>query len=942
MKSGMFRLRRVAVAAISAVMVVAGAAVLLPQAASAATPTSVIAASSAPVVYPGGSSQAGGTWTISMASGETIVNAETVTVEVLDSSGACGLFFQTPPSVAVSGLNASVNTVTVKADGTKCTGADTNEVQITLSGVGGLLASAGTITITTPSYAVLAAAAAGNIEVGAADSASDPFTDTGNVALNTAAAPTPVATVAANATVVTAVTVGVSAVAQPTVAASGTNQAAGNWTITISGGSTSDGWTTGETIDLEVLDNAGANCTSKGFNENDTIAFNAAPTIGAPTLGSGQSSSPTFSAATIQPDGTACTSTSGVNDEAVLTFSNSGTIQDTTTTAVTFTVSAVAYNLSAYVAPGAVALTSKYLGVAIHTAATTEADGSNAIVSSVIVTANVPPVTLEPGALDAAISPIALTESLPYSAVNGTGVKPGWVCATLVPNAGVANFDSKSTPAVAVTPTGDAVAGTAAYTKVTNTNDTVAFDVTTPSSTTAVAYTLSGLAVDLSGINVTTVTLTVVMGATSSSCTGGTTITTATLAPFSILGDEPIFGVTADDTAASEFEAAWPACPGGKGSTSNATGGTYLAPAVLVTDGTYPDALSASYLAGNLATGILLTPTGSLSAAAIGALRVEGIGEVFVVGGPDAVSQNVINQLEALQVYECGGTEPLLTTVGAPLMMRVTQIYGQTQYDTAQAVATYPGLKVGASTFPGAYGKYNDTTGMSSASAASNLALRTAVLATGENFPDAMSASGMAYAEDYPVLLTEPGALSPQAEIALVDLGIQQVILMGGPDAVSDTVESTLTGLGFSVLRIAGEDYTDTAVQLADFELNFETSTGAADGLNWADCTSTTSCHPSGELALARGDFYADALAGSDITGKFIPLILTENPTTLGTYTTALLNAAGSGKGTGATATGGIDGLGAFGNIGFLFVFGGPLAVATTTITSALNAIAAG
>ena len=52
-------------------------------------------------------------------------------------------------------------------------------------------------------------------------------------------------------------------------------------------------------------------------------------------------------------------------------------------------------------------------------------------------------------------------------------------------------------------------------------------------------------------------------------------------------------------------------------------------------------------------------------------------------------------------------------------------------------------------------------------------------------FPDALAAGPLAYARALPLVLTDPGALSPQAAQTLVDLGIQQVVIAGGPTAVS-------------------------------------------------------------------------------------------------------------------------------------------------------------
>jgi hypothetical protein len=148
-------------------------------------------------------------------------------------------------------------------------------------------------------------------------------------------------------------------------------------------------------------------------------------------------------------------------------------------------------------------------------------------------------------------------------------------------------------------------------------------------------------------------------------------------------------------------------------------------------------------------------------------------------------------------------------------------------------------------------------------------------------------------------------------------------------------------GLGVSTFRIAGIDATDTAQLLAQFELNissaqataFNTNTTnaaaiaagtipaeVADGLGWV---------PADGLIVSRGDYYTDALSASALAGNATtPIVLTENPTTVGQYLTSFLNTAGS-KGYNGTTVYGYQ------------VIGGPLAIAPATMTTISNALAA-
>ena len=199
-----------------------------------------------------------------------------------------------------------------------------------------------------------------------------------------------------------------------------------------------------------------------------------------------------------------------------------------------------------------------------------------------------------------------------------------------------------------------------------------------------------------------------------------------------------------------------------------------------------------------------------------------------------------------------------------------------------------------------------------------------AILATGQTFPDAMAASAMSYAEDWPILLTQQGSLAAQASAAISILGIKQVVVMGGPVAVSDTVVTQLVAMGVSVLRIAGADYTNTGQLLAQFELS-TTADGSsrATGLDWADLGANPNTYG---VNVARGDFYADALAGSAVGGtNHSPIVLTLNPSTLGSGIPDLFNTEA-----GLTTPNHVDAV---------TILGGPMAVTPATEAAVLQAI---
>jgi putative cell wall-binding protein len=662
----------------------------------------------------------------------------------------------------------------------------------------------------------------------------------------------------------------------------------------------------------------------------DYIAFSTTPTI-AVSGGSSTETAPSItpSLAEQSGEGTACTTANGgkgTMDSLVLTFGNSAS--STGTTAWTVTLSGLEYSLGAGFttttgttkgsSSGNIPMTGFYLASATGSTPQKVTVASNATLADYSVTANTPGVAVAPTGSDAAISNLVITEYTPGTVTVGT------VSVTL--SAG--KFDANSTPTVTASG-GGAVAG-----KVTGMGtNTLSFSVTTASSTAPATYTLSGLAVDAETTSGTAATPGPVTADVTDTDAAGTV---TTLAPavkvFAVIdAAAPIYGETADATSAALFETQNCGTPD-KADTNPGT-----LNAVLATSDNFPDALSASYLAGQLGTAVIVTPTDAVSQDTLNALRFEGVQHVFVVGGPLAISPADISTLESTPAYNCGG----LTAPGGDLT--VTQIYGQTQYGTAEDVAEYvnPNM-VGSVDVPGAYtGMYNDTTGNNGTTAADAVTgVKTAILAVGTNFPDAMAASAMAYNEHLPVLLTETDSLAPEAESAIVNLGIQQVIVMGGPLAISNNVVTQLMGLGVSTFRIAGIDATDTAQLLAQFELNTTNASGVADGLAWdslkhsvtintqAGPTTETDSANEGGVIVSRGDYFTDALSASALAGtNEWPIVLTENPTTVGQYLTSFLNTAGS--------------VGYSGTTVYQYqVIGGPLAIAPATMTTISNALA--
>lgn len=117
----------------------------------------------------------------------------------------------------------------------------------------------------------------------------------------------------------------------------------------------------------------------------------------------------------------------------------------------------------------------------------------------------------------------------------------------------------------------------------------------------------------------------------------------------------------------------------------------------------------------------------------------------------------------------------------------------------------------------------------------------TAIVASGMNYPDALCAAPLSAFLDAPVLLTRQDRLSSEASDYITSAGVTDVIIVGGPLAVSYGVEAELRLLGFNVTRIAGSNRFETAAEIAStlYTLGAATDTAFfATGMNFPDALS--------------------------------------------------------------------------------------------------------
>ena len=294
--------------------------------------------------------------------------------------------------------------------------------------------------------------------------------------------------------------------------------------------------------------------------------------------------------------------------------------------------------------------------------------------------------------------------------------------------------------------------------------------------------------------------------------------------------------------------------------------------AVVVSGASYPDALSANYLAGALRSltatlfdnvPVLSVGTDAVPASIAAFMSAAGVKNVYIVGGTSAVSAAVQTALQATAATKCTGASTVGSSAPVPNQkLNVVRISGADRYATNRAVVNV------AADFYAANRNIVQLEFLQPGK-------RTAIIATGSSFADALAVGPVAY-DGIPLILTDGTTLSADAKGALTDNDITQVIIIGGTAAVSDAVKTSIEALGIFTGRISGADRYATATAWADFMAKGAPTApvaGAFDGgLRWGAADG---------LLLASGTSFADALSGGPLGWTWdVPIILTD-PTTL-------------------------------------------------------------
>ncbi len=210
---------------------------------------------------------------------------------------------------------------------------------------------------------------------------------------------------------------------------------------------------------------------------------------------------------------------------------------------------------------------------------------------------------------------------------------------------------------------------------------------------------------------------------------------------------------------------------------------------IVVRGDVFADALAGVPLAYQMNAPILLTASTRLSQTTKTEIIRLGADRITILGGNAAVSETVENELKGMGLI-------------------VERIFGDSRYETAALIAQ---------TLP-------------QPSAVPN----TAVLVVGTSFPDALAVSSYAAEAGIPILLTRGDALPGVTHTALSDLSIDNVLVIGGPNAISNAVYDQLPQ-GALTSRIYGANRYETSVRLAQYFGVGTESFVMATGINFPD-----------------------------------------------------------------------------------------------------------
>ena len=253
-------------------------------------------------------------------------------------------------------------------------------------------------------------------------------------------------------------------------------------------------------------------------------------------------------------------------------------------------------------------------------------------------------------------------------------------------------------------------------------------------------------------------------------------------------------GSDREATAVAVSRAAWP---------------TGAGTVMLATSYDYADALSAAAAAGRVSASLLLTPANALPTDVAAELKRLAPKRVILVGGEGVLSSALQKQV-----------------VGLVPGAKVERIAGADRYATSRATVELGGASAGV------------------------------LIATGRDYPDALTAAAAGNSSGTPVLLVD--GKQSQVDAATVQtlrkVGATSATIVGGTGVVSQALQDHLTRLGINATRTAGAT-------------RYETNDALVRKYFPASAL---------KVLFASGEGFADALPASVLAGRWkVPLLLT-------------------------------------------------------------------
>lgn len=226
----------------------------------------------------------------------------------------------------------------------------------------------------------------------------------------------------------------------------------------------------------------------------------------------------------------------------------------------------------------------------------------------------------------------------------------------------------------------------------------------------------------------------------------------------------------------------------------------------------FPDALAAAPLASKYKCPILLTNSDNLTTATRDEILRLKSSEVIILGSDQAIFPKVVTDIET----QCQIPNSKIHRIG-----------GEDRYQTASLIDTWLDR-------PGTH---------------------TAIIATGENYPDALAGAAIAAFKNIPIILVNTNFIYSSSQKVLQDLGINRTVILGGIDVIPEGIAKWLDENEYTSMRVAGDDRYETAQKIAAWAIDVN-----AQNPNIGMSSKT--------IFIATGENFPDALAAGPLAGK--------------------------------------------------------------------------